>query len=159
MVIKITLLFQFKIGERKVIEMKSEGPCRDFGHDSIMSLDECKLAAKAVGKEFKGRREMTKLPEGCLGYRYKAYYNEIYRHPSNKRSPRNKRSINTTQQELSGHQNNIYEDNKHEQQYLGHTSDEMTIRPSRVRLLRKRKRYRYKGVLHICYEKKGNSYH
>ena len=139
--------------------MKSEGPCKNFGHDSIMSLNDCKLAAKVVGKEFKGKRSMIKFPGGCLGYRYKAYYNEPYRHPSHERSPRSKRSTNTTQQDLSGHNKSIYEDTKQEQQYQEHASHEKTIRPSRVRLLRKGKRYKNKGVLHICYEKKGNYYH
>ena len=139
--------------------MKSEGLCRDFGHDSIMSLNGCKLAAKVVGKEFKGRRSTAKFPGGCLGYGYKAYYNQPYRHPITERPPRSKRSINTTQQDLSRRNKSIYEDTKQEQEYQEHDFHEKTIRPSRVRLLRKGMRYRNRGVLHICYEKKGNYYH
>ena len=126
--------------------MKSEGLCRDFGHDDIMTLAECKVAAKAVGKKFVRRTRKIKLPGGCLGYGYKAYYNEPYRHPGNEPSPRSKRSTNMTQQNLPGHKKSINEDEK-------------TIRKSRARQLRKRNIYRNKGVLHICYEKEGNSHY
>ena len=139
--------------------MKSEGLCRDFGHDDIMTLAECKVAAKAVGKKFVRRTRKSKLPGGCLGYGYKAYYNEPYRHPGNEQSPRSKRSTNMTQQNLPGHKKSINEDIKQEKQYQEQASHEKTIRKPRARQLRKRSRYRNKGVLHICYEKEGNSYY
>ena len=79
------------IDEQEVIVLKKNGRCEDFGHSSILNLNECKSAARTIGKLFhRNIKRKRRLPRGCLVYTHKAFYNEPIGHPHQKK--RSKRS-------------------------------------------------------------------
>lgn len=67
-----------------MIEIKEQGLCEDFGQDTIKTLEECKFAAETIGKIFPCPSElcipirMGRLPNGCVTYRNKAYFNDLH---------------------------------------------------------------------------------
>ena len=96
--------------------MNEQGPCEDFGHDTIKKLEECKFAAETIGKMFVCPSEPCipirnrRLPNGCLTYRNKAYFNDPVDQPRQRtRSKRSsKRRQKTTRKRKAGNYGRKY---------------------------------------------------
>ena len=92
-----------------------EGVCEDFGHDSIKKLEECKFAAGTLGKKFHCTSEPCmpmrnrRYQHGCLTYGHKAYYNEPFDQPlQRKRSKRSSKSKQKTTRKRKARNNRKY---------------------------------------------------